>query len=121
MKFVVDAQLPLRLARQLLVAAGQEAVHTSDLVRGNRTSDTELAAFADEEGRVLVTKDRDFRDSHLLRRSPQRLLVVATGNITNSDLLSLFDANLVSIIEALNEASFVEMGQTGLIVHRDHE
>ena len=53
MKFVVDAQLPLRLARQL-VAAGQEAVHTSDLVRGNRTSDTQLAAFADEGGGVLV-------------------------------------------------------------------
>ena len=115
MKFVVDAQLPLTLARQL-TAAGHEAVHTSELAQGNRTPDTVLAAFADEEGGVLVTKDRDFRDSHLLRRSPRRLLVVATGNITNSDLRSLF---LESIVAALTEASFVEMGLTGLIVHRD--
>jgi len=120
MKFVVDAQLPLRLVRQL-TAAGHEAVHTSELARGNRTPDAELAAFADEEGRALVTKDRDFRDSHLLRRSPQRLLVVTTGNINNSDLLSLFADNLGSIVEALTEASFVEMGQTGLVLYRDRE
>jgi predicted nuclease of predicted toxin-antitoxin system len=118
MKFAVDAQLPLRLVRQL-IAAGHEAVHTSELAQGNRTPDTVLAAFADEEGGVLVTKDRDFRDSHLLRRLPQRLLVVSTGNITNSDLLGLFVANLESIVAALTEASFVEMGLTGLIVHRD--
>ena len=47
MKFVVDAQLPLTLARQL-TAAGHEAVHTSELAQGNRTPDTVLAAFADE-------------------------------------------------------------------------
>lgn len=45
--------------------------------------------------------------------------MVATGNITNSDLVRLFVDNLVSIVATLTEASFVEMGQTGLIVHRD--
>ena len=32
-----------------------------------------------EDGRVVASKDRDFRDSHLLGPSPRRLLVVATG------------------------------------------
>jgi predicted nuclease of predicted toxin-antitoxin system len=80
-----------------------------------------LAAFADEGNRVLVTKDSDVRDSHLPHRSPRRLLVVATGNITNSDLVSLFVDNLGNIVATLTGASFVEMGQTGLIVHRDPE
>jgi len=39
---------------------------------------------APEDQRVVITKDRDFRDSHLLTRSPRRLLVVAAGNITNA-------------------------------------
>jgi len=57
----------------------------------------------------VVTKDRDFRDGHLLSGSPGRLLVVATGNITPK-LLSQFRANLATIIDAIGEADFVELG-----------
>lgn len=82
MKFLVDAQLPTRLAR-FLSSSGHDALHTLELPDGNRTTDARIAEIADGSDRVVVTKDRDFRDSHLLTRSPRRLLVVATGNITN--------------------------------------
>lgn len=88
-RFLVDAQLPARLAR-FLRSVGHDALYTTELPDGNRTSDGRIAELADDEGRVVVTKDRDFRDGHLLARSPQRLLVGATGNITNAALLSLF-------------------------------
>lgn len=39
MKFLVDAQLPRRLA-QSLIEAGFEAIHTLDLPLGNRTPDS---------------------------------------------------------------------------------
>jgi hypothetical protein len=58
---------------------------------------------------VVVTKDRDFWDGHLLARSPRRLLVVATGNITNDGLLALIETHLDAIIAALGEAEFVEL------------
>lgn len=77
MRFLVDAQLPERLTRQL-IDAGHDALHTAQLSDGNRTTDEEIARIADEQDRVVVSKDRDFRDSHLLRRTPRRLLVVAT-------------------------------------------
>lgn len=73
MKFLLDAQLPVRLARQI-AAAGHDVVHTSDLPHGNRTSDAQVAITADAEDRVVITKDRDFRDGHLLRSKPRRLL-----------------------------------------------
>ena len=38
MKFIVDAQLPRRLALRL-TAAGQDAIHTLDLPKGNRTTE----------------------------------------------------------------------------------
>jgi len=44
------------------------------------------------------------------------LLPPATSQLR---LRSLFVDNLESIVAALTEASFVEMGLTGLIVHRD--
>lgn len=118
MKFLIDAQLPARLAG-LLSAAGHDVVHTSQLPDGNRTTDTSLATVADAEDRVVITKDRDFRDSHLLRRTPRRLLVVATGNISNPDLLTLFADNLETLVGALGEAKFVELGTTGLVIHDD--
>jgi hypothetical protein len=62
----------------------------------------------------VVTKDRDFRDGHLLARVPRQLLVVATGNITNSDLLSLFELHLETIVAGFEEADFAELSQDAL-------
>jgi hypothetical protein len=44
--------------------------------------------------------------------------VVATGNITNVALLSLFQRNLSAVVTALEEADFVELGPTSMVVHR---
>jgi len=62
-KFLVDAQLPARLAR-FLGSAGHDALHTTELPDGSRTTDGRIAELADEEGRVVITKDRDLRDGH---------------------------------------------------------
>jgi len=119
-KFLVDAQLPIRLA-ELLNRAGHDAKHTIELPNGNRSTDREVAEIADLEGRVVVTKDRDFRDGHLLRQSPRRLLVVATGNITNDALLSLFELHLEEIVSALEETGFVELSQDALALGRPNQ
>ncbi len=117
MKFLLDAQLPVRLARALS-HAGHDVVHTSDLPRGNASSDREVCEVADQQERVVVTKDRDFRDSHLLRGTPRRLLVVAAGNMSNADLLALFEAHGTAVMTALREADFVELGPGALVQHR---
>ena len=75
---------------------------------------TAISRRADAEGRVLVTKDRDFRDGHLLARTPQQLLVVATGNITNNELLSLFELHLTAVVSGFEEADFAELSQDAL-------
>lgn len=116
MRFLLDAQLPPRLARQL-ASGGHDVVHTSELPDGNRTSDAEIARSADAEDRVVVTKDSDFRDGHLLRSTPRRLLIVATGNISNDDLLALFSEHLDAIVAALHDAGFVELRPDQLVVH----
>ena len=72
-EFLIDAQLPLRLARQL-AAIGHDAVHTSQLPDGNRTSDAMLSSLANDEDRIVVTKDRDFEVGHLIGGVPKSLL-----------------------------------------------
>ena len=56
MRFLVDAQLPRRMALRLL-DSGHEALHTLDLPLGNRTSDNEIIQLAESENRIVVTKD----------------------------------------------------------------
>lgn len=109
MKFLVDAQLPRRLAR-LLESLGHDALHTLDLSGKNRTPDETLRQFALNEERVLVTKEADFMDSFVLHDAPPKLLFVTTGNIPNEDLLTLFRANLPAIVRALTSHSCVRSG-----------
>jgi predicted nuclease of predicted toxin-antitoxin system len=115
-KFLVDAQLPRKLA-VLLEAVGHDAIHTLDLPDKNRTSDEVLCRLAQTEQRVLVTKDEDFVNSFLLRGLPPKLLFVTTGNITNKDLLALFHTNSPAILDALASNSFVEIDRNELTIH----
>ncbi len=116
MKFLVDAQLPKRLASYLRTL-GHDAVHTLDLPFGNSTPDLIVIQVAMAEQRIVITKDADFRDSLLLRGKPEKLLLVATGNINNNDLLQLFEQNWERIIAALAVNSYIELGATHLIIH----
>ena len=116
MKFLVDAQLPLRLARWLQ-DEGHDVVHTRDLPQGNRTSDADINDRSVREQRVVVMKDVDFVDTFHLKREPRKLLLVATGNIGNSDLEELFASSLDDIVHALETSDFVELGHDLLISH----
>jgi predicted nuclease of predicted toxin-antitoxin system len=46
--------------------AGFDAMHTLDLPAGNRSTDEQIRRFARSDQRVLISKDADFVDSHLL-------------------------------------------------------
>ncbi|ABL66626.1 DUF5615 family PIN-like protein [Chlorobium phaeobacteroides] len=116
MKFLVDAQLPRRLCNWLR-KNGHDALHTLDLDLGNRTKDSEIARIADSDGRIVVTKDEDFVQSYLLRNTPQRLLLVASGNIGNAELERLIINEMANIEEAFESARFIEISKTSLLIH----
>ena len=116
MKFLIDAQLPRRLAHQLDVA-GFETTHTLDLPQGNRTTDQSLITLSFEEQYVIVTKDSDFVESFLLKRQPWKLLLVSTGNIGNDELLRLFQLNIDQLIESFTTFDFIELNRTSMICH----
>jgi predicted nuclease of predicted toxin-antitoxin system len=117
MKFLVDAQLPRRLAAWLR-EAGFDAVHTLDLPLGNRTSDTLINDISIAENRIVITKDSDFIDSFLLEKKPYKLLLVSTGNIRNAELEALFQANIKKIEETFAAGfEFIELNRTAIVVH----
>jgi len=116
MKFLIDAQLPSRLASRLR-EAGHEAVHTLDLPLGNRTPDSVINELSIRESYVVVTKDADFVNSFHLHRRPHKLLLISTGNIRNSELESIFLSNQESIAEGFEKFSFIEINRMAVIFH----
>lgn len=116
MKFLVDAQLPRRLS-EWLTAHGHDAVHTLDLPDGNRTSDADINTITHVESRILITKDEDFVNSFLTSQDPYKLLHVATGNISNQQLLDLFAKNMPQLERAIVADAYIELARDAIIVH----
>ncbi len=116
MNFLIDAQLPRRLAYRLR-DFGHDAVHTLDLPLRNRTPDSEIKEISLREARIVVTKDGEFVDSFMLQGLPYKLLLVSTGNIKNSALEKLFLQNLEQIVEAFGQYNFVELDGTAVTIH----
>ncbi|HEX5503945.1 MAG TPA: DUF5615 family PIN-like protein [Thermomicrobiales bacterium] len=122
MNWLVDAQLPRRLAHRLR-EEGENVLHTLDLPDGNRTTDAMILAVAARDDRIVVTKDGDFAISFRLAGQPRRLLLVATGNIGNRALEVLFLAALPELREAFAAHTFIELhaghaaGTALLVIH----
>ncbi|MGM9511950.1 DUF5615 family PIN-like protein [Larkinella sp. GY13] len=117
MRWLVDAQLPRRLA-YWLKEQGHDALHTLDLLHQNRTRDPLICQIADEQQRIVVTKDTDFWESHLLKKTPRKLLLLKTGNMNNDALVSLFGICLAQIEKSFETATLLEITREAIIVHQ---
>lgn len=115
MKWIVDAQLPKHLAHWLR-HIGEDAVHTLELPDGNRTADSQIRSIAAIEQRIVISKDHDFYHSHVLSSEPPQLLLITTGNIRNSDLISLLQTAFPHICVLFRQYSVIELSRSSIIV-----
>ena len=100
MNFLVDAQLPVALARWLS-GKGLEARHVSDLGL-DEAPDAEIWRRAKDERLIIVTKDDDFRLlSDRLERIPPQVVWVRIGNCRKQALISAFESVLPLLQAAL--------------------
>ncbi|MCC5934945.1 MAG: DUF5615 family PIN-like protein [Balneolales bacterium] len=115
MKFLVDAQLPRKLAH-FLVEHGFDAIHTLDLPLQNNTPDTEIIDIADQTNRAIITKDSDFLHNFIINNKPRKLIIVSTGNLRNQDLLTLFSQNIDTLLALLGENQVIEINTNEVTV-----
>ncbi|HMQ59042.1 MAG TPA: DUF5615 family PIN-like protein [Flavilitoribacter sp.] len=97
LKFIVDTQLPPRLAN-FLNQSGADTIHTTHFENGHLLDDASIRKIAIQEDRIIITKDSDFRDYFLLKGSPPNVLLIKTGNISNQDLIDLLKNNFKVIV-----------------------
>lgn len=106
MRFLIDAQLPPALAGWLR-EHGVEAEHVTEQL-GGQTPDEAIAAYANRNGLVLLTKDDDFA----LRYPPDgyQLVWLRCGNISNRVLRAWLDPRWGALLEKLSAGErFVEV------------
>ena len=116
MKFIVDTQLPPRLAK-FLIEKGFDAIHTMDFPDGHLLDDESIRKIAIADNRIIISKDSDFFNSFLIKGVPPQVLLLRFGNITNNDLISLFEAQLLTIEKLfhINSAGLVEFFPNKLV------
>jgi predicted nuclease of predicted toxin-antitoxin system len=104
-RFLVDNQLPVALARRL-AALGHEARHVLDIGL-DQASDTEIWKYAARNSLVLITKDDDFLPRASLPNSAVPIVWVRLGNCRNATLLAVFESMLGSLELALQAGNRV--------------
>jgi predicted nuclease of predicted toxin-antitoxin system len=70
LKYLIDAQLPLHL-KKYLEYYNIDALHLLELDPTGTMSDASMSKLADIQNRVVISKDIDFYNSHLINNSPK--------------------------------------------------
>ncbi|QPH40949.1 DUF5615 family PIN-like protein [Pedobacter endophyticus] len=118
MKFLIDANLPFKLALHLR-NKGFDVIHTDDLPNKEQTTDREIRKTSLEQDRVVISKDSDFLDSHIIIGVPKKFLFISTGNIINRNLINLIESNLNQIVDLLSEYDLIEINNKEIIAHEN--
>ena len=103
MKFLVDVNLPPRLARWLRFR-GHEAEHLADLDLLTAT-DTRIWEQGRTQEAIIGSKDNDFYDRALLFGAPPQVLHIAVGNCGNARLFEILDSGWLEIEIGLSSGS----------------
>jgi predicted nuclease of predicted toxin-antitoxin system len=117
-KFLIDAQIP-RSAADVLKEHGHDAVHTLDLPLQNKTPDADISVCCMEQDRILITKDKDFLNSHIIKNEPAKLVLIKTGNIQNKLLIELLTTHIFLICQLLEQHSLIEIHKHEIVVRRE--
>ncbi len=111
MKFLCDVHIPIKLSKEI-EQLGFHSTHVNFILNKWNSKDSDIAKYADDQQLILITKDQDFRNSFLVKRTPQKLIKINLGNISNNELIALFEQRISSIqaIDLQNESYMIELG-----------
>jgi predicted nuclease of predicted toxin-antitoxin system len=93
------------------------AVHVNQILQKWNTSDKEICRHADQNNLVVITKDADFKNSHFISKSPKKVVRVILGNISNQELVLLFEKYLPFISPlSTKDNLYIEIDREQLVI-----
>ena len=117
MIFLVDVHLPISLSKFLNNQKDCEAIHVNQILQKWNTTDAEICKYADENSMVVITKDSDFKNSHFINDTPNKVIRIALGNIANKDLIQLVSNYLPYILPLTDKPAFyIEINKDQIMI-----
>lgn len=109
MRLLCDVHISYRIVNFLKQYADQ-VIHVNNILDKWYTTDQAICTYADSHDFIVISKDKDFKHSHLVRLSPKKLLLVSLGNLSNEQLISTL-ASAISVLEEENKkpSFFIEL------------
>jgi len=120
MKILCDVHIAIKVAK-FLQSKGIETEHVNQILDKWHTKDDDISQYADKNGFTVLTKDKDFKDSHFIKQTPRKLIKVSLGNISTNNLIVTID-NVLDKLENLfssNKKCYVEINQDELIIIKE--
>jgi predicted nuclease of predicted toxin-antitoxin system len=99
-KFIVDNQLPVALAKHLR-DRGLDCQHVLEAGLGD-AADTAICRHAELQDRIIISKDEDFFYFAKQRHAKIKVIWVRFGNCRTSALLAAFERSWQRIESCLN-------------------
>ena len=108
MKFLIDNQLPIALAR-FLESKGFDSIHVVD-IHLDEASDIDIWEYAKQHDCVIVSKDVDFLQLSLSTSGKIPTVVwVRLGNCRKVELIAAFEKILPDLAEVLKTQKIIEI------------
>lgn len=119
MKFLCDVHISYKLVN-FINSIGFEAIHVNQILDKSRTKDKDICAYADKFNYVVITKDSDFKYSHLLHKTPKKLIKINLGNVSNSKLTTIFSGKL-DLLQNLSKSYkfLLEIGLDNINIYKE--
>jgi predicted nuclease of predicted toxin-antitoxin system len=85
-EILCDVHNPYKLV-SLLQTKGYDAIHVNNLPEKWYTPDSAIYDFANKNGYVVITKDNDLRNSHLINNTSKKLIRILLETVSNNSVM----------------------------------
>jgi len=120
MKILCDVHISLKVVK-FFQSQGIETEHVNQILDKWFTKDNDICTYADKNNFTVISKDKDFKDSHFIRQTPKKLIKINLGNISTNSLITIFGKTLeqMTSLFAKNDRCYVEINQDDIIIIKD--
>lgn len=116
MKFLCDVHISFKILNFIKIHF-EGSVHVNNILDSYSTKDSDIITYADENDYTILTKDKDFKNSYLLKQKPKKPIKINLGNISNLEIINILKNNVIEIKNLEEKSNFMlEISKENLLL-----
>ncbi|MBN2570875.1 MAG: DUF5615 family PIN-like protein [Ignavibacteriales bacterium] len=116
MKILCDVHIAIKVSK-FLSEKGIETKHINQILDRWNTKDQDICKYVDKNDFVVLTKDRDFKDSHFINQTPKKLIKVNLDNVSTNSIINIFGKIIERLKRHFDSSSicYIEINSDGTL------